>query len=422
MSRFRSGLSYLLLICLVLAIMSGPERAAAQNGASPSAYAVEGLPLGGQVKFDSTVYAQYQCTPSDQFSGFKWCQRKSKVGAGQSAPTKSNTILHTSDGTAQYINVEIEPASFGPNEIAGEIARLSAKYGQAKVITLPRRDGLPEATIASWGRVQLEPLDADSVATLAAGGSIKKGLLVEFLGEFRKSARLKLPIYRLDGGAGFVWAASRDDSGKGRLRFFAIDAAALGGRPASSGPALAGQGGGSSTSRNAGFTDFAQLIEMPQACKTARMTPRSQMYVRDPFLRQQLPGPACIAVTQCLGTLAPQVLHLARYLQERPALRDELRTRSPNALQALSRSIDAAAGGPPSDCSYAYVLTTNNFLDLDVRSSSPIGFEAFAAAANSYLQSLQSEFRSGSARYEEVRGCPAALRPRRRSRADQVDV
>src|SRR5215475_1354749 len=41
---------------------------------------------------------------------------------------------------------------------------------------------------------------------------------------FTQSARPGLLIYRLAGGAGFVWVASYNQSGRGTLRFSAVDA------------------------------------------------------------------------------------------------------------------------------------------------------------------------------------------------------
>ena len=50
-----------------------------------------------------------------------------------------------------------------------------------------------------------------------------KGILVYFIGNFSNSPRSGLPIYRVSGGSGFVWAASFNPQGRGTLRFFAID-------------------------------------------------------------------------------------------------------------------------------------------------------------------------------------------------------
>jgi hypothetical protein len=76
------------------------------------------------------------------------------------------------------------------------------------------------------GKVVLEPLDNDSIKTLAAGRSPKKGYLIDFIGNFARSAKEGLPIYRISGGAGFVWLASFDPIGRGILRVAAVDPSA----------------------------------------------------------------------------------------------------------------------------------------------------------------------------------------------------
>ena len=60
---------------------------------------------------------------------------------------------------------------------------------------MPQREGFPNAVIASWGKVQLEQLDADGVSVLASGQSPRKGLLIDYLGDLRRSAQLGLPVY-----------------------------------------------------------------------------------------------------------------------------------------------------------------------------------------------------------------------------------
>src|SRR6202040_2320860 len=46
-----------------------------------------------------------------------------------------------------------------------------------------------------------------------------------FLGDVERSARAGVPVYRLAGGSGFLWAATFNRDGRGVLRFLAIDAA-----------------------------------------------------------------------------------------------------------------------------------------------------------------------------------------------------
>jgi hypothetical protein len=81
--------------------------------------------------------------------------------------------------------------------------------------------------IALWGQVALEPLDQDSLRIVAEGKSPRKGFLVDYLGNFARSAKEGLPVYRVTGGPGFFWAASFDRAGRGTLRFAAVDASAI---------------------------------------------------------------------------------------------------------------------------------------------------------------------------------------------------
>jgi len=93
---------------------------------------------------------------------------------------------------------------------------------------MPHRAGFPTGIIASWGKVELEPLDDDSIKAFAEGGRpTTKGYFIDFIGDFNRSAREGLPIYGLGGGPGFVWVASFDQKGRGTLRLTAVDASAL---------------------------------------------------------------------------------------------------------------------------------------------------------------------------------------------------
>ena len=177
--------------------------------ASHLGYTVAGLTLGSHVEFGGNDYDTYQCGPSSQFAGFTWCQRRRSEGSGRTQFTRSNSILHSSDGTVVYVNGYVEPWSFGVNDINTEIARLSARYGATSAVLdmPPVQEGPSNGVIASWGAVKLLPLDAASLSILASGGSLKKGLMIDFIGDFQKSALQGLPVYQLTGGAGYVWTA-----------------------------------------------------------------------------------------------------------------------------------------------------------------------------------------------------------------------
>ena len=57
------------------------------------------------------------------------------------------------------------------------------------------------------------PLDQASVKILSEGKSPKKGLLIDFLGNFGASAREGFPIFQLGGARGYVWGASKKTAG-----------------------------------------------------------------------------------------------------------------------------------------------------------------------------------------------------------------
>ena len=199
------------------------------TGGQSSAYAVSDVALGATVKFGSSAYKEYKCAPSDQFDGFTWCQktRKGKERRGKFNATYS--ILHSRDGIAVYINRYQEPAFFGASEADDDIQRYSGKIGESPRITrMPHRGGFPNSILASWGKVELEPLDKDSIKALAEGRRpITKGYFIDFIGNFARSAKEGLPVYRLSGGAGFVWVASYGRKGRGTLRLLAVDASAI---------------------------------------------------------------------------------------------------------------------------------------------------------------------------------------------------
>ena len=92
---------------------------------------------------------------------------------------------------------------------------------------MPRGVADVDLLIATWGKVTLEPLNSTAISEWVAGRSPPKGILIDFIGNFSNSAQSGLPIYRVTGGPGFVWAASFDPEGRGTLRFFAIDPSAL---------------------------------------------------------------------------------------------------------------------------------------------------------------------------------------------------
>jgi hypothetical protein len=203
-----------------------------------SAYSIDGLALGARVELASPAYRGYQCGPSEQFPQFVRCQRtqKQQDGGARRSFESTASFMQGRDGKTVYINRHIAPWSFDRNEVQNEINILSSRFGErAHEMRMPQREGVGSAVIAWWGKIELEPLDADAVSILATGESPRKGLLVDYLGNLKRSAQLGLPVFSLKGGAGYLWAASIDRNNRGHIRFLTVDASAL--TPAAAEPA-----------------------------------------------------------------------------------------------------------------------------------------------------------------------------------------
>ena len=204
----------------------------ARSGSYNPDFVVDGLAVGSAVHPESPVYKAYKCRPSDQFPGFTWCAIKHPM-TGKFGPFNSwVTILHSDANTAVFILQDVIPAYFATDDVEREIERLSQRFGQAaRVVTGDPRPDAPHSVIATWGDVTLTPLDESTLDELRRGEIITAGLLIDFLADSRKSAREGLPVFHMGGGAGYVWAATFDDAGKGRLRITAVNPSLL---PASS--------------------------------------------------------------------------------------------------------------------------------------------------------------------------------------------
>src|SRR5215831_14772989 len=192
--------------------------------AAPTEYAVDGLAVGTQLNFDSASYREYKCSPSDQFDGLTWCQKTRSDKERRRSYIAAYSLLHSRDGNILYINRTQEPAFLTPKEVEVSIQRYSRKIGESpRIMKMPHRGSLPDGLIAVWGKITLEPLDQESIKTLADGKNPRKGFLIDYLRDFTRSAKQGLPICRIDGGPGFIWAASFDQKERGTLRLAAVE-------------------------------------------------------------------------------------------------------------------------------------------------------------------------------------------------------
>jgi hypothetical protein len=208
----KTGIGFLALLLL-----------SASATAAPNQYGVDGVSVGTQLSLENAAYREYKCSPSEQFAGLTWCQKTKNNKERRGPYTAAYSILHSRDGKVLYVNRSQDPAFFTSKEAESEIQRYSRNIGEPRITKMPHA-GLRNGIIAVWGDVTLEQLDEESIRTLAEGKSPKKGLLIDFLANLARSAKEGLPVYRIGGGPGFIWASSFDQKGRGTLRTVAVDA------------------------------------------------------------------------------------------------------------------------------------------------------------------------------------------------------
>lgn len=191
-----------------------------------SQFTLNDIELGDSVSGDT--YQKYDCRASEQFSGFTWCQNRRVKRTRIGTVVISNSFLHDRNGKVAYVSQHIVPVIFGPGEVEKTLSLISAKYGEAARVMHPSSPSGIDSNdvIAIWGQINLEPLDSRTLSIIASSHDVKSGLRVDYLGDFRKSAKLGMPIYRIAGGPGYLWNASYDQKGRGHVRFLTSNAAA----------------------------------------------------------------------------------------------------------------------------------------------------------------------------------------------------
>jgi hypothetical protein len=254
---------------------------------STTSYTVNGLQLGARLAPNSGAYRDYNCTPSAAFAELTWCSRSAGEKGSYGQKSASYSLLRTTDGTIVYANRATDLTSFGQDAAKKELQKLAQRYGTPRIIDMPHKPK-SQGMIASWGDVVLEPLDAASMSQLALGKSPNKGLIIDFLGNFRRSAQLGLPVYRMTGGAGFVWAASFNKKGAGTLRFAAVNPSALS-APVSAPPPVAAEPAAQPTEKKAQAEP--QMSAQPEVQPEAQPEPPPQAQVQSQAPAQPQPQP-----------------------------------------------------------------------------------------------------------------------------------
>ena len=210
-------------VFVVLAELSSAIAAHAGN------YAIDGIAVGARISPSSANYRSYHCKPSDDFAGALRCERSREMREGGRNVSVDNTIIHSQDNTALYVMSNVAPVALNRAAAQGEISRLSSAIGErpVKVIWFPDERSSPTAVVAVWGQVNLVEVTGDASSALSEGNSPHLGVLVDTLGDLKKSASSNAPVYRLTGGSGFIYTASLDASGHGNRHYVAVDATPL---------------------------------------------------------------------------------------------------------------------------------------------------------------------------------------------------
>ena len=213
----RTGLWLSALLLTASAVTMAPAQAAS--------YVVDGFQLGAQVDRTSPNYLSYRCRPSDDFADAVTCTKQRKASKGRVV----STLIHAKDGTALYGMVDVAPVVLSKGDVQSEIKDLSRtiKSQPTKIIWFPEDESEPTAVIAIWGPVRLEEVPSDLLEAIGEGKSPHLGILVDTLGNRALSAQEFLPIYRLIGGPGYVYAASFGGAEKQHRHYVSINASEL---------------------------------------------------------------------------------------------------------------------------------------------------------------------------------------------------
>jgi hypothetical protein len=210
-------------ISILSALVAIPTTSFAQ-----SLFSVGDLALGSTIEAGVVARSGYRCAPSVDYPAFAWCTKATSRRQGERLVNGSSTLVLGQDGDIAYVGEETSPVSLDDKSISTEIDKLSERFKlpphrSASVTGTSARSSV----LVTWGDLTLAPLDAQKRKLLAAGAPPRAGVLVDMLGNFARSARRGLPLYRLEGGAGFLWEAIIGEKGSGGIRVAAADPSRL---------------------------------------------------------------------------------------------------------------------------------------------------------------------------------------------------
>ena len=332
---------------LFVVVLSGAAMglAATPAKAEPT-YSIEGFEPGERAE----TGRDFQCSSAEHAADFTWCRRSRHEKNRRGTFESTMSILRNKDDVAVYVDRRIEPAFFGANDIQNEIARLGSRFGErAHEVRLPQGEDLPTAVIATWGKIRLEPLNAEALSALKSGKVSPQNLFVDHLGDLKRSAELGLPVYRILGEAGYLWSAS-SANGRGHLRFLAIDPSALAVKlapapVAKDAPVLAAKAAPALAAK-----DASALATKPQPKQIAAAHPAAAFAVAPESQPIPKPAPAAAANTTIRAKSRPEYVVPTRPASEidRALLAAErLAPQADDNLHTGSLPVEPAKAPPP---------------------------------------------------------------------------
>jgi tetratricopeptide (TPR) repeat protein len=189
-------------------------------------YVVDGFTLGNPIASSNSNYAAYRCAPSDDFAASTYCQRSQQISGTLGNAIATYSLIHDQNKTPLYIMANVAPVASSKPMIESEIDKLSNVIGSTpKEVTwmTPDSNGTT-GVIVTWGDAKLEKLRYTETDILSRGESPHVGILIDFGGDLRASAKAFNPVFRIiGGGPGYVYAAGLDATGRGHRHYIAID-------------------------------------------------------------------------------------------------------------------------------------------------------------------------------------------------------
>ena len=186
-------------------------------------YTVDGFTLGDQVAVNGPNYQSYACKPSNDFADATRCERTQQKPGTFGNLIISNTLIHAQDGKAICIMAHAAPVSLSITGVKKEIEDLSREFNARPVKIDISNSSNRTVAIAVWGQIKLDDVKGEDLDTLASGKDPHLGVVVDTIGDILSSSKDWLPVYQITGGAGYLYVASFDATGRGHRQYVAID-------------------------------------------------------------------------------------------------------------------------------------------------------------------------------------------------------